>query len=74
MKKTLTLMVSLVFFFSLAFTPVWAGGGQEQESKGQLIKGMLVMLSVAMLKAIKDSTNANKQPEFMFPIEIINQI
>ena len=28
-------MVSLVFFFSLAITPVWAGGGKVQGENGQ---------------------------------------
>ena len=35
MKKLLTLMVSLVFFFSLAITPVWVGGGKVQGENGQ---------------------------------------
>ena len=30
MKKIITLMVSLVFLFSVAIAPVWAGGGKVQ--------------------------------------------
>ena len=34
MKKALTLLISLVLFFSMAITPVWAGGGKQQHEIG----------------------------------------
>jgi len=34
MKKAFTLMISLVLFFSVAITPVWAGGDKNQHENG----------------------------------------
>jgi len=34
MKKAFTLMISLVLFFSVAITPVWANGDKVQSGNG----------------------------------------
>ena len=35
MKKAFTVMISLVLFFGVAITPVWAGGDKNQNENGQ---------------------------------------
>ena len=35
MKKACTLMISLVLFFGVALTPVWAGGDKNNGDVGQ---------------------------------------